>query len=104
MRTQKQMILDLNKEIKKELKAGKDVKDICNSRNIKKIVKEYNTKTGYVINDYQLKRMVKSMSPKKSSRKSRKSRRVSRKSRRVSHRKSRKSRSVSRRKSRKSSL
>lgn len=57
--TPRQIILRLHLVIKKNFRQGKGISDIIKMREIKKIQKQYNNSTGYILNNYQLKRIVK---------------------------------------------
>ena len=57
--TPRQIILRLHLVIKKNFRQGKGISDIIKMREIKKIQKQYNNSSGYILNNYQLKRIVK---------------------------------------------
>lgn len=62
--TPRQIIRKLDLAIKRCIRQGKSILDIIKTREIKKLQTLYNKTSGYILNDYQLKRMVKFKSSK----------------------------------------
>ena len=50
--TPRQIILRLHLVIKKNFRQGKGISDIIKMREIKKIQKQYNNSSGYILNNY----------------------------------------------------
>lgn len=57
--TPKQLIMELVKNIKALKRKGLSVDDTMKCPKIKRIQKLYSTTSGYILNDYQLKRNIK---------------------------------------------
>jgi hypothetical protein len=75
MSTSRQLFTKLSKVIRSENRKGKSPDQIRKSPAVKKALRAYNTKTGYVISDRALRSYIKkSSSRKKSKKSSRKSR------------------------------